>query len=318
MKVGGNESATKYFQSHGGSALLANKDAKARYTSPVAGKYKDELKRRAATDQREFGDEVIINDVLSPTFPDGTSTPAGEPSDDFFSSWDKPTIKRPSNPPSRTATPVTRSASPFIKPPGVTGIDRAKTPPGDTTETAPSAARTTTSSAALRKTATTAGPRKANVLGAKKNQKLGVKKVTGGDGIDFEEAEKKAKEEADRIAKLGYDPDAEDAPTSQDATAAKSIDKPGILSPTPISPPKGVAASGGKAGHERSASEMERLGMGMGRLGFGQIGGAKPAAKKPGFGAVGSSKAVEEGSSIVYISLHSYLKPSFSHHSSNK
>jgi len=54
MKVGGNESATKYFQSHGGSAALASKDAKVRYTSQTATKYKDELKRRAAADAREY------------------------------------------------------------------------------------------------------------------------------------------------------------------------------------------------------------------------------------------------------------------------
>lgn len=38
---------------------------------------------------------------------------------------------------------------------------------------------------------------------------------------------------------------------------------------------------------------MERLGMGMGRLGFGQIGAGKSAAapKKLGFGAVGTPKA---------------------------
>ena len=53
MKVGGNESATKYFQSHGGSASLASKDVKARYTSNTAVKYKDELKRRADLDARE-------------------------------------------------------------------------------------------------------------------------------------------------------------------------------------------------------------------------------------------------------------------------
>ena len=53
MKVGGNESATKYFQTHGGAAALASKDAKVRYTSPAAGKYKDELKRRATIDAKE-------------------------------------------------------------------------------------------------------------------------------------------------------------------------------------------------------------------------------------------------------------------------
>ena len=54
MKVGGNESATKYFQSHGGTAALASKDPKTKYTSIAATKYKDELKRRAAADAREY------------------------------------------------------------------------------------------------------------------------------------------------------------------------------------------------------------------------------------------------------------------------
>jgi ADP-ribosylation factor GTPase-activating protein 2/3 len=54
MKVGGNESATKYFQSHGGSAALASKDAKVKYTSNAAVKYKEELKRRAAADAQQL------------------------------------------------------------------------------------------------------------------------------------------------------------------------------------------------------------------------------------------------------------------------
>lgn len=54
MKVGGNESATKYFQTHGGSAALASKDANAKYTSNAANKYKQELKTRAALDAKEL------------------------------------------------------------------------------------------------------------------------------------------------------------------------------------------------------------------------------------------------------------------------
>ncbi len=53
MKVGGNESATKYFQSHGGTAALANPDASVKYTSTAATKYKQELKVRAALDAKE-------------------------------------------------------------------------------------------------------------------------------------------------------------------------------------------------------------------------------------------------------------------------
>lgn len=52
MKVGGNESATKYFQAHGGSAALVSKDMKVKYESSAATKYKEELKRRAAEDAK--------------------------------------------------------------------------------------------------------------------------------------------------------------------------------------------------------------------------------------------------------------------------
>lgn len=54
MKVGGNESAKKYFQSHGGGAALASKDPKTKYTSNAATKYKDELARRVESDIRKY------------------------------------------------------------------------------------------------------------------------------------------------------------------------------------------------------------------------------------------------------------------------
>lgn len=54
MKVGGNESATKFFQTHGGSAALASKDPKTKYTSNAANKYKEELTRRCAADAKLY------------------------------------------------------------------------------------------------------------------------------------------------------------------------------------------------------------------------------------------------------------------------
>ncbi|KAL7963365.1 hypothetical protein V8C34DRAFT_268040 [Trichoderma compactum] len=285
MKVGGNESATKFFQQNGGTAALNSKDPKTKYQSSAATKYKDELKRRAARDALEYPEEVIIDAVEG----DGSFTPAGEPDDDFFSSWDKPTIKKPTPPVSRNATPpvVGRTPSPFLSA-GNKDVPRAASPLSktDSAETKPAASRITTS-AALRKTTTAGGAKKTNILGAKKVQKLGVKKVTG-DIIDFDEAEKKAKEEAERIAKLGYDPEAEE----EQATKSTAASSAAIISPTPISP-----ASSSHT-RQKSNAEMERLGMGIGRLGFGQIGGAKAAssassAKKNagGFGSVGPVKA---------------------------
>ncbi|KAI1384877.1 ArfGap-domain-containing protein [Hypoxylon trugodes] len=296
MKVGGNESATKYFRANGGSAALASKDPKTKYQSNAATKYKEELKKRAARDALEYPEEVVVTDVAG----DGaeSATPNSEPSDDFFSSWDKPSIKRPTPPISRTSTPpvVGRTNSPFLNA-GANGkeISRSSSPlskSDSTSDAKPSASRITTS-AALRKN-NTAGPRKANVLGAKKTTaKLGAKKVTG-DIIDFDEAEKKAKEEAERIAKLGYDPEAEEAEAKQ--TNTTKTEATNVISPTPVNP------RGYGSGHsrEKSAAEVERLGMGVGRLGFGQVGGGKSAASAApkknagGFGSVGPVKAAAE------------------------
>lgn len=299
MKVGGNESATKFFQSNGGTAALNSKDPKTKYTSSAATKYKEELKRRAARDAQEYPEDVVITDAAGGL--DGTSTPAGEPEDDFFSSWDKPAIKRPTPPASRTATPpvISRTASPFLNAnKNGNGINRAPSPlsgdaSADKPAPAPAASRTVHSSA-LRKSAVGSGPRKTSVLGAKKT-KLGAKKLTG-DVIDFDAAEKKAKEEAERIEKLGYDPEAEEpqAPAAKAAAATSS-------SSASTTAPTGTYGNPAPRAGAKDA-DVQRLGMGVARLGFGQIGGAKkPAAeakKMGGFGSVGPIKAKEEGMSL--------------------
>ncbi|KKY16157.1 putative arf gtpase-activating protein [Diplodia seriata] len=295
MKVGGNESATKYFQSHGGTAALNSKDPKAKYSSNAATKYKEELARRVALDKKQFPDEVAITDV-----PDvetsGSNTPAGD-EDDFFSSWDKPTIKRPSNPPSRTGTPAagSRTASPFLNASSNgNGTARSKSPLSAGTDSTPAAPRAVPASAIRSKTATTAKP-KANILGAKKKG-LGAKKVVagGGDGLDFEEMERKAKEEAERIEKLGYDAEAERAAAEEAAKVKEAESRANIVSPTPVSPRGGF----GSTSKDRNSGDVERLGMGVARLGFGQVGSSKPAAAAPkkmgGFGS--TSRATDDDS----------------------
>ncbi|KAJ4310245.1 ADP-ribosylation factor GTPase activating protein, ER-Golgi transport [Neodidymelliopsis sp. IMI 364377] len=285
MKVGGNESATKYFQSHGGAAALASKDPKAKYTSNAATKYKEELQRRCTADARQYPEEVVITDVPDVVSSE-SNTPAGE-DDDFFSSWDKPTIKRPSNPPSRTGTP--RAQSPFLKPGAANGngTDRPKSPLVAAESTTPAVVKPT-----VRKTTAGAAPKK-NILGAKKKG-LGAKKVVAADGgLDFEAAERKAREEAERIEKLGYDPDAEAAETVA-ATKPKAAEASNIAAPTPVSPPRGGFGSTAKP--DRWA-DTEEVGRGVARLGFGQVGAAKkaaPAKKIGGFGSV--SKPAEDDS----------------------
>ncbi len=55
--MGGNESAAKFYKSHGGSALLKSAEVKARYVIPkdqqptaVGVKYRQELANRSARD----------------------------------------------------------------------------------------------------------------------------------------------------------------------------------------------------------------------------------------------------------------------------
>ena len=59
MKVGGNDSAIKFFQSNGGTAALNSKDATTKYTSNAATKYKEELKRRSTKDAIEYDHPIV-------------------------------------------------------------------------------------------------------------------------------------------------------------------------------------------------------------------------------------------------------------------
>lgn len=244
-----------------------------------------------------FPEEVVITEAADPSA-SGTNTPAGEPDDDFFSSWDKPTIKRPSNPPSRSNTPgIARTASPFLNPnANGNGTARPKSPlAGTESASDPPVPARAISSTAIRKTATTTAPRKANILGAKKT-KLGAKKVDAS-VLDFDAAEKKAREEAERIAKLGYDPDAEAAPVEAQIVSAQptAASTTTIVSPSPVNPARSASFGQTKA---RSDGEMERLGMGVRKLGFGQVmGGGAPAGSKPAFGS--TSRATVQGQTTV-------------------
>ena len=263
---------------------------------------------------------MVITDIPESST-SGTNTPLGESVDnDFFSSWDKPSIIKPSNPPSRTATPPTnnngntknektgsRSASPFLNAPANGNFaTRPKSPlanagGSDSSTAAVPAASRTTSSSAIRKAGTggAGGARKTNILGGGKKSKLGAKKVTTGEDVDFEAAEKAAKEEAERIEKLGYDPSADDAGNATETSAAanNNTSGPEIVSPTPISPARGGFGATSK-GHDRNPADMERLGMGIGKLGFGQVGSNKAksagGAKKLGFGATGGNRAATQ------------------------
>lgn len=123
--------------------------------------------------------------------------------------------------------------------------------------------------------------------------------------LDFDEAEKKAREEAERKERLGYDPDEEAAPAPAPIKAA--LPEPAAptfdTSSAGVPPrPKGDYGSGSQRARDE---EMERLNTSTRKLGFGQIGGgaktAAPKAKTMGFGS--TTRAPVEGKRIKVITF---------------
>ena len=195
---------------------------------------------------------------------------------------------------SRTASPLLHSGANGN---GV-GSARSKSPLSATSDK---------DSAGSAPTAIKAGPsvrsgaaKKASVLGAKKAPKLGAKKVVGADTVDFEEAEKKAKEEAERIERLGYNPDLEEAPATKDkeesSNAGGAIP---LAAPAPVKPNRSKTGSTKKTS-VRNSADVDSLGMGVRRLGFGQV--TRPPAPKTkklgGFGSVGPARSAADNEEL--------------------
>lgn len=217
---------------------------------------------------------------------------------DFFDTWDKPTnIIAPS--PRPIASPVPRlgfgGASPAITPSGsraaspavgannghisastssLGSAGSALTSPTTATPTTTAAPPTTSraiSSSSIRTTSSAVGGASARPaggamkLGGGAKSKLGgVKK--GGPAINFEEAERKAKEEEERVKRLGYDREQEEKQAAAAAAAARNAAS--SRSTTPAG-----GSRGEMVGHKSNSGGADAGGVGFARLGFGQTSG---------------------------------------------
>jgi ADP-ribosylation factor GTPase-activating protein 2/3 len=268
LKVGGNQSLADFFTKHGGSNLLppGNSDARSRYTSRQASLYKEELSRRIAEDAQKYPDGIHIDGLDLTPMQTATSTPATETNDDFFDNWDK-AAPTPSPRPSKPASPA--------PPPSI-----GRTPSPATTSASGSTRPRTVSSASLRANpsrtiggASRTGGAKAMKLGGSKlgASKLGAKKA--GTTINFEEAERKAREEEERIKRLGYDKKKEE----EEAAALKAREEEERRK----NQAAGISSS-------RSATPLSSARMAKDE---------KPVPVKLGFGQVASSAAAPAKSS---------------------
>ncbi|WWD22892.1 hypothetical protein CI109_107387 [Kwoniella shandongensis] len=261
LKVGGNAAIAEFFNKHGGSNLLppGNTDARTRYTSRVAGLYKEELARRIQEDAARNPHGIHI-DGLELTPLASPSKPAE--SDDFFSTWDK---EKPTAKPTATTSAAKPTAPPSI------GAARTSSAPRTVTSSSLRSSAPSTRPANSSRLSSSTTPSSAPSAGGKLS-KLGAKKAAT--SINFEEAQRKALEEEERVKRLGYDKKKEE----EEAKALKEREaedrrkaSASIGSSRSSTPLNGAAASSRR--EEKVPAPV--------RLGFGQTAGqAAPAPVK--------------------------------------
>ncbi|KAF9910988.1 ADP-ribosylation factor GTPase activating protein, ER-Golgi transport [Lobosporangium transversale] len=249
MKVGGNAALHEFFNK---SLLGSSKDAKTKYTSKIAIAYKEKLEQRK-TEDAISNPGRLIPEAKETVKTAVVSASAAADDDDFFNTWNQPTKSS-----SGTSTPTSSST-----PPPVVGLGTSSTV-------------STPRTSLVRPQRSTLTPKKTTV-GASKPMKLGVKKVNGG---SFEEAENRAKAEAERIAALGAEAAEQErleklaaaeraAQRAADAANAKKQPQSTLVNYYQANT-AGEAAKGDQEG-------LARLGMGMGRMGFGAVPSNRPS-----------------------------------------
>ncbi|KAI8055725.1 hypothetical protein BDF22DRAFT_671741, partial [Syncephalis plumigaleata] len=228
MKMGGNGRALEHFRQYNG----LKDDSKQRYTGRAATTYKDKLAKLCKEDEALFPDTVVLEDA--PT------TEPTSPKDDFFAEFEKSSAK----------TGVASSSS------SSSGLSS-----GATNLTSTGTARVST----LRpKTAVGRKPGLGSKLGAKKT-------VTT---VNFAEAEAKAKREAEEAARKQAELLAEEQKRAEEQERER-VARITTVKNTTTSISRSSTASASSSYSkatpkapviEASAQELDRLGMGFGKL----------------------------------------------------
>ena len=239
FKFGGNQQAKEFYLKNGGSQYINNKGSGVdKYTAPVAKKYKEKLKEKAAQDAAKHPDIVTLDDSTDNL--SLSDIPADSSSDDFFSNWTKPINSTPSPLSSKNITPNASTDDLSIKKP---------------------VPRTTTTSSRLKNNTTSSA--KKSILSGKgngpRNSRLASKRINKeSEEIDFDEIEKKAKSDAEEAKKLGYKP-TEDVASPIPSSVPSSGPRVGSLSlgskkDDEIPPPAPI---------QETAQQFQKLGFGM-------------------------------------------------------
>ncbi|KAJ2832187.1 ADP-ribosylation factor GTPase activating protein, ER-Golgi transport [Coemansia furcata] len=301
MKVGGNGNAALFWRQNGGARALSGGstvDAKSKYTGRAAQLYKAHLQKLVLKDAA-----ASIDDRVSVTVADSA---VGAPTveDDFFT-------REQSENSSRAASVEPLSGKALAPPTVVVAVyDDVNTPPAQSNGSsgatpsavgesstvksaqAPVARVISASSTTLSKnraSATLSSTVKPGGLGAKKlggAMKLGGAKKLGGQPIiNFEEAAARAEADAREEERLQA---MRDAVNSSTATSRRSSS---AATPSVGSLPKALPSSSvtnvyPNSRNDSDSKDVEKLGAGIGRLGFGAV-ASGVSNDVGGFGSIG-------------------------------
>ena len=215
-----------------------------------------------------------------------SAIPKEDAEDDFFNSWSKSNTPKSSQP-----------GTPRVSTPPIIGRNPS---PSQPTTTAPAAAappRTLTSSAAVRPSrlgATTSRLNSASPAGST-NSATTVKKSKLGLGasktkpVDFAEAERKAREEEERIKQLGYDREREQSEEKARKEAEALKLSQDLKSKMSLNATSTAAVIPDNAKLATATPDIQKSAA-FPRLGFGAVPGAGAAAAVAAAASVGSSK----------------------------
>lgn len=299
MKLGGNTAAANVLGT-GDGGVRKYVDHRGNLL-PLPANYKEKLKALVDKDRALYPDRVYI-EALDEVKPAASADAAEEDELDWLDSQIAGGSSKPK------AAPAKPAASTPAALPGIGRTTSASSTASRTTTssallnasassptTTPTASRTTSSSTlGSVKKSSTLGATKTSTLGATKTgSKLGAKKGLGatkaagaGGASSFEEAAKRAQEEEEKRLKeeeLRKAKEEEERLRAEEERkkAAEARKAAGIA--TPPSGSAGTTTAASAKSRERQASigggqDMERLGMGVRKMGFGSVGAGAAAA----------------------------------------
>lgn len=185
FKHGGNLRAREYFLKNNGKQFLntSNVDARVKYTSAVAKRYKEHLEKKVKKDMETYPSELVLtdgadeDDLASSVSTDSLPTSKENSVDDFFSTYQKSVAASGSN-------------SPKVLTPTNTGAQAKTTTPRSSILSAGARRKTTTASAGAKKHSILSSSRKPTRVSANK-----VDKSQADDLFDQFEKEAEAEKE---------------------------------------------------------------------------------------------------------------------------